>query len=139
MTTLWIILAAAFAVAEMVTGTFYLLVLAVAALAGAGAAYIDMDPAGQIGVAAVVAAIGYAVLHKVRKGIKRPDVAANPDLNIDIGTTVIVASVGPDGVAVVQFRGAQWSARVDGGMAVPGAPYKIAAIDGNVLVLEKIA
>jgi membrane protein implicated in regulation of membrane protease activity len=139
MTTIWIIVAAVFAVVEMGTGTFYLLVLAVAAGAGAVTSYVTPDLAVQMGVAAIVAVIGYGGLQKMRGGRARLDVSANPDVNIDIGSVVHIADVGVDGDARVNFRGAEWAARVDGGAAaVPGARYKIARIDGNILVLHSV-
>jgi membrane protein implicated in regulation of membrane protease activity len=135
MLTNWLIIAAILAGAEMFSGTFYLLVLALGAGAGALAAHFNQTLEIQIGAAAVVAVLGYIVLRQVRPPKPPRDAAANPDLNIDIGTTVRLADVLADGTVRVTFRGTTWNARIDGAAPDANKTYQIARIEGATLIL----
>jgi membrane protein implicated in regulation of membrane protease activity len=138
-TTFWIILATILAGAEMFTATFYLLVLALGAGAGALAGYFALSIEYQIVIATAVSAAGFVILRTLRPPTTASENAANPDLNIDIGSVVRIADVLADGTLRVSFRGSMWTAR----LATPGTPqtnidYKIIKIDGNVLILHPI-
>ena len=78
-------------------------------------------------------------LWHVRRGQAPADVpvAANPDVNLDVGSTVQVAQWQPDGTARVQYRGAAWDARHVGGGAAIAGEHVIRAIEGNRLLLER--
>ena len=62
---------------------------------------------------------------------------ANPDVNLDIGSTVQVPQWQADGTARVPYRGSSWDARhVGGGAPQPGL-HVIRAVDGTRLLLER--
>lgn len=144
--TLWWIAAGALAVGEMLSGTFYLLVLAGGAAAAALAAHAGAGLGVQLGLAAVMAAVGLAVCrswHRRRAGSAPPEpvglateaAEADPDIHPDIGQRVHVAAWSPEGTARVRYRGADWAVRWAGpGAAVPGA-LVIAAVHGAELQL----
>ncbi len=134
--TFWIVLAAILAIAEMMTGTFYLLVLALGAVVGALAAVLGLSMTFQVLGATLAAAAGFAALqnYRARVGARAP-AAKNPDVHPDIGAVVRIASVDPGGRVCVNYRGADWTARVDGGVVDSTRDYQIAQIDGSVLVL----
>lgn len=138
----WWLLAGAAIAAELVTGTFYLLMLATGLVAGALAATFGVSLVGQMLVAAALGGGAVAAWHWGRSQSPRPMRAnANPDVHLDIGESVHVSAWNPDGTASVHFRGAQWTAiAAHGGEAnepdLPGN-YRIKEMLGNRLVIEK--
>ncbi len=136
--TAWWVVAGVLVAAELATGTFYLLMLALGAAAGAVAAHAGMGLAAQIGSAAVLGG-GAVVAWHLRRSRQPAALPAqsNPDVNLDIGGTVQVAHWEAGGTARVQYRGSAWDARHAGsGPAHPG-PHVIRAIEGTRLVLER--
>ena len=132
----WWIAAAVLVALELTSGSFYLLMLAVGAAAGALAAHLGLDIPFQWVVAAVFGAGPVYVLYTLRKKHVRPAPGTNRDINLDIGSTVQVAAWDADGEARVRYRGSDWKARFAGkGEARPGQ-HRIKAMDGNTLVLE---
>ncbi len=136
--TTWMILAAVLAGAEMMTGTFYLLVLACGAVAGAVAAFMEIEPVEiQIAIAAGVAVVAYFAVRTFMPKRLRQKTALNPDINIDIGATVRIDGLNDDGSARVTYRGAVWRARVldAGNILQTHTDYVIEGIDGVTLIL----
>ena len=132
---IWVIAGFALIIAELVTGTFYLLVLGVAALAGGGAAYSGASFWIQVIVAAGVAVVGFVWVHQHRK-------AANtkPMASLELGQAVTLDSWvnEAEGLARVKYRNTLWDARVaPGSGAAPGATLYIAAVDGSTLQISK--
>jgi membrane protein implicated in regulation of membrane protease activity len=137
LSTWWWIAAGALVAAELVTGTFYLLMLALGAAAGAIAAHLGVGLNAQMLSAAVVGGGAVAVWNWKRGGT-RPKVRAseNRDVNLDIGEQVEVAEWQADGSASVQYRGARWSVRFAGsGVPQPGR-HVIRRVEGNRLHVE---
>jgi membrane protein implicated in regulation of membrane protease activity len=64
---IWAITGLALVIVELLTGTFYLLMLGVAAFAAAGTAWLGYDFAAQLIVAAVIAAVGCFAVRAYRK------------------------------------------------------------------------
>jgi membrane protein implicated in regulation of membrane protease activity len=111
---------------ELATGTFYLMLLALATVAGALAAHAGLSLPLQWAAAALLGAGSTAVWHFKRARAPRSAVAsANRDVNIDIGETVQVLAWNEDGSARVNYRGASWAVRFAGGagttVPMPGA------------------
>jgi len=136
--TAWWLTAGVLVAAELATGTFYLLMLALGAAAGALAAHAGLGLTAQTGAAAVLGG-GAVVLWHLRRS-RQPaglPAATNPDVNLDVGGTVQVSAWQPDGSARVSYRGSAWNARHAGpGHPAPGL-HVIRAVDGNHLVLER--
>jgi membrane protein implicated in regulation of membrane protease activity len=141
--TIWWLLAGMAVAVELVTGTFYLLMLALGLAAGAIAAYLGFTPVVQLLTAALIG--GGAVLswHFVRSRQPAPLHAnANRDVNLDIGEAVQVDQWNADGTATVKFRGASWTAVLAdyGNVSHDGSEsgrYRIREMMGNRLVIEK--
>ncbi len=133
--TLWWIAAGALVGLELVTGTFYLLMVSLGLAAAAVSAHLGATHAAQFVVAAVLGGGAVVVWHMLRLQHPPASAQANPDLNIDIGSTVHVAQWQADGTARVQFRGAAWSARHEGTAPPASGDHVIRAIDGATLVL----
>ena len=131
---MWWVATGVLVVCELTTGTFYLLMVALGAAAGAVAAHLGFGQVAQMVVAALVGAGATAAWHIRRK--REPAAApaqSNPDVNMDIGQRVKVEAWGSDGSARVHYRGASWAARYAGaGSPAPGE-YVIVALDGSEL------
>ncbi len=131
----WAILGFVLVITELFSGTFYLLMLGVAAFGAAGAAWLGYDFAVQSIVASVVAAVGCYGVHVYRERNKAEQMApidagmpANFESWIDVGARL----------ARVRYRGASWDARVEGAEALePGATVYVVAADGNTLKVAK--
>ena len=63
---LWAVIGLALAIVELLTGTFYLLMLGLAAFGAAGTAWLGYDLAVQVIVASVVAGVGCYAVHAYR-------------------------------------------------------------------------
>jgi membrane protein implicated in regulation of membrane protease activity len=135
--TWWWLATAALVAAELVTGTFFLLMLGVGTVASALAAHAGLGLSGQLVIGAVVGAAAIAVWHRRRSARPRGDVASNPDVNIDIGSRVRVDAWTSEGTARVNYRGAGWDARFGGGGAPTPGEHVIRAVHGNELVLDR--
>ena len=138
--TIWWVLAAGAVAVELMTGTFFLLMLATGLAAGAIAAYLGLAVIGQMLVAAAVGGGAVAAWHWHRSKCPRPlSASANPDVHLDIGEPVHVLRWNADGTASVHFRGAQWTAvAADPADVVIGGNFRIKAMLGNRLVIEKL-
>lgn len=84
--TMWLIGAGILVIAELFTGTFYLLMIAIGLGLGALAALLGADGPTQTLVAAVVGVAATMVLRRSRYGRPPERQAANdPNVNLDIG------------------------------------------------------
>jgi len=136
--TAWWLAAGVLVAAELATGTFYLLMLALGAAVGALAAHAGLGLTAQIAAAALLGGGAVGLWH-VRRSRQPPALPAqtNPDVNLDVGGTVQVPQWQPDGSARIQYRGSAWDARhVGSGMPLPGL-HTIRAVEGNRLMLER--
>ena len=139
--TLWWIAAAALVIAEMLTGTVYLLALAAGLVAGALAAHAGIAINLQIVIAALVGVAATLAWHfsNARKGrASAANVNANPDVHQDIGAQVQVDAWEADGTAQVSYRGAQWGVMAAQGSArLPGL-HRIKEVTGSRFVVERV-
>ena len=138
--TLWWLAAGILVAAELLSGTFYLLMLALGCVAGALAAHGGAGPAAQIAVAALFGAGATASWHFRRARSPRSAPAdRNRDVNLDIGSQVMVRAWAEDGSTRVHHRGAAWAARLVPGAQPTSGPHVIVAVQGNELQLAPAA
>ncbi|MES2976410.1 MAG: NfeD family protein [Pseudomonadota bacterium] len=137
--TIWWIVTGAVVAAELLTGTFYLLMLAIGLAAAAIAAHLGAGMPVQLLVAAAVGGGAVVAWYFIRG--KRPDTApaaANSDVNMDVGGSVQVDSWNTDGTAQVKYRGAQWTVAHRAGVSPDTGLHRVIEVVGNRLVVEKI-
>lgn len=134
---IWIAVAVILLAAEMLTGTFYLLVMGIAAAAGALAAWGGCPLQLQIVLALMIAAAGAFIVFRWHKKHDRKDDASGN--NLDIGQTVVWQGTYPDGSWKVHYRGAQWQARPFRPDVDPSKPLLIADTSGNTLIVDNQA
>ncbi len=137
--TIWWLLAGTAIGIELVTGTFYLLMLSVGLAAGAIAAHLGSPSAIQMVVAAVLGAgsvLGWRSYKRTQPS--SPPANANRDVNLDIGETVQVDAWNPDGTATVKYRGTSWAvSSLSGGPLASGA-HQVVEVVGSRLVVRKL-
>lgn len=135
--TLWWLLAGALVAAELATGTFYLLMVALGAAAGALAAHAGLSATAQVAIAAVLSAGATALWHLRRARAPRSAPAeANRDVNLDVGQRLQVPAWQADGSARVSYRGAMWSVRFGGSGAPAAGEHVIVAVQGSELLVQ---
>ncbi|MCR5867397.1 NfeD family protein [Aquincola sp. J276] len=135
--TLWWLIAGLLVAVELVTTTFYLLMMALGAVAGALAAHLGLGLNLQVAIAALVGGGAVAVWHLVRRR-RRAVAAGDAELQLDVGAQVQVPAWQPDGQARLSYRGSTWSARyVGSGAALPG-PHVIRGVQGSLLLLDRL-
>ena len=134
--TQWWVVAGLLVAVELASGTFYLLMLAFGAAAGAIAAQLGAPTSAQLVAAALVGGGATALWHFKRFRAPRSAPAeANPDVNLDIGQSVRVDNWAADGTAQVNYRGASWSVTYRGaGVPAPGE-HTIVAVHGSRLMV----
>jgi len=139
--TLWWIVAGFFVSLELLTGSFYLLMLALGAAAAAMSAFLGAHQAAQLIVAAVVGGVAVYLWHRklLRRGMLGMEDYTTTGLgSLDVGEHVTVSKWHPDGTARVHYRGSDWMARYHGAHVPSSGPHRIRAIESNYLVLERL-
>ena len=126
----WILTAITLVIVELLTGTFYLLVLGVAATGGAALAYLGMPFWAQTACAVVIAMLGVALVYRYRARVK----SAGSINAIDVGHRVTLESWvnESEGLARVHYRGTTWDAKVIGGRG-SGTSFYIRGVEGSTL------
>jgi membrane protein implicated in regulation of membrane protease activity len=135
--TIWWVLAGLIVTAELMTGTFYLLMISLGMVAGALAAYTGASLSGQCVVAALVGGGATFAWHVYK--MKQPGAAkaqANRDVNQDVGAVVQVDAWNADGSASIKYRGAQWAVMAAPGVAHTAGSFRVKEVIGSRLVLE---
>ena len=129
---MWWIGAAALIAAELLTGTFYLLVVGVAVACGGVAAWLGWGAPYQWLTASVLGVVGVVLLERWKRGRGRSP--SQPGL--DVGQMVRVQSWGPGRTARVSYRGSTWDAE----LAAPDTPQAenmyITETRGSTLILS---
>ena len=128
---LWAILGLTLVIVELLTGTFYLLMLAIAAFGAALAAWLGQGFGVQAVVAAAISAAGCYGVHVYRAKNLQEQMP-----HIDAGQPASFESWIDQGarLARVRYRGASWDALVDGEGAVKsGAMLYVVTANGNTL------
>lgn len=131
----WILAGFALVIAELLTGTFYLLMLGIAAFGGGAGAWLGLGFPAQAIAAGVIAGAGSYLVHiyhakNARQQMKSMD-HAQP--------VTFEAWVNQDArLARVRYRGASWEAHVKGDASIdPGGMLYILATEGNTLTVTR--
>jgi membrane protein implicated in regulation of membrane protease activity len=131
----WLIGGIALVVAELVSGTFYLFMLGLAALLAAAVAWFGGPFLVQVLVAGALAMGGVFWIRSRKSALATPDMPS-----LDVGQSVTLASWvnQADRVARVKYRDALWDAVIDGeARGEAGEVFYITAVDGSTLHVAK--
>lgn len=129
----WWIAAAILIAAELLSGTFYLLVIGLALACGGIAAWSGASEAVQWLIAGALGLIGTGLLQRWKRG----GVAHAPmQASLDVGQMVQVQAWGPGGTARVAYRGSTWDAELASPQTPQAHTMYIADTRGSVLILS---
>ena len=134
--TFWWVAAGVAVAAELTTGTFYLLMVALGLVAAAISAHLGVAAGSQLVVAAIVGGGATALWHWKR--LREPRSAPAPenrDVNLDIGERVHVDAWAADRTSRVHYRGSTWTARLPPDAPALAGEHRVIAVEGNWLVL----
>ena len=139
--TVWLIVAGILIAAEIFTGTFYLLMIAIGCGAGALAAMTGLSFYAQCVVAGVTGGLVTVILRHSRIFRKhRPEAQRNPSVHLDIGQSVEIQQWdrASDGVcrSRVQYRGALWDVELLSSGTPTAGTFVIREIRGATLLVE---
>ncbi|OGA50096.1 MAG: hypothetical protein A3G25_00850 [Betaproteobacteria bacterium RIFCSPLOWO2_12_FULL_63_13] len=131
----WLIAGFLLVIVELLSGTFYLLVLGIAAMAGGMVAYAGFPFSVQAVAAAAVAVTGSVWVNRVRKATRRTSMRS-----LDEGQPATFDHWVDKAArhARVKYRDALWDASVSGEVAgEPGESLWVASVNGNTLKVSK--
>jgi len=127
----WFLLALILLGLEMATGTFYLLIVAIAMAIGGAADLLGFVFTAQLTMAALAGITGIILLWRW-KGNHGADATSQ---SLDIGQPVKILTWYDDDTARVFYRGAEWDAALETKDAGHEGVFYIKDIRGSILVL----
>ncbi|MCB1974977.1 MAG: NfeD family protein [Burkholderiaceae bacterium] len=137
--TIWWLLAGGMVVAELITGTFYLLMVALGLAAAALVAHAHLPLTGQIVTAAVVGGGAVVTWHFAkRRRPGDPSARADRSVNLDVGETIVIDSWNADGTTTVKYRGATWTAIHRPGVTPSTGAHRVAELVGSRLLVDPL-
>ncbi|UXY14413.1 NfeD family protein [Chitiniphilus purpureus] len=135
--TAWLVTALALAGLEMLTGTFYLLAIAIGMLFGALASWLGAPLALQFVVASLCALGAVAALRQWKR--RQQPVGTDAGQSLDIGQRVSIETWLDATHARVRYRGSHWQAQLRAPLTAPlTEPLYIVAQQGNTLILDTV-
>lgn len=130
----WFVVALVLLIIEINAMSFYLMALALGAVAGGISAFLECSFTNQALIAGLVTIIAACLSFYLRKKLKGS--ADNTNNVLDIGQRVTVSpdNIKPDGTAKVVYRGAEWQVYSSQGPLSAGI-YLIDKVNGTQLEL----
>ena len=129
----WFVLALVLLGAELVSGTFYMLVMSLALGAAGVVALLGVGMEWQYVTAAVVGVAGTVLLRRSKVTARSREVQ---EQSLDVGQSVKVLEWHEDGTARVHYRGAEWDAEPESADFTREGPFYICEVRGNTLILS---
>ena len=137
--TWWWLLTGALVAVEMLSGTFYLLMLALGAAAAAIAAHLGVPLVAQLFVASVAGLASVAIWYQIKKRQPGdPSVRSQRSVNLDVGELVMIEAWDPEGTALVKYRGATWTAIHRPGITPSIGMHRVSELVGNRLLVDPV-
>lgn len=130
----WFVVALVLLIFEINAMSFYLVSLALGAIAGGISAYMEQTFTQQAVVAGIVTMIAAILSFYLRKKLKSPKDKSNNVLDIGQRVTVQPDNINADGTAKVLYRGAEWQAFASKGSLSAGI-FLIENVNGTQLIL----
>ncbi|MEN9864811.1 MAG: hypothetical protein RL748_401 [Pseudomonadota bacterium] len=136
----WLVVAGVIVVCELLTGTFYLLMITLGLLTGALCAALGLGPGWQMASAAVVGAVATLALHNSRFGYRKGKPAnRDPNVMLDIGQTLNIDQWQPGShghsSARAMYRGAMWDVECRQEHPASGL-FTIIEVQGSRLIVQ---
>jgi membrane protein implicated in regulation of membrane protease activity len=143
MTFIWLAVALAFGVAEMLTLAFFALFFVVGAIAAAIAAQLGLSQVGQIVVFAAVSVVGVLagrppIMHYLKR--RTPEVLSGAQAMIGRDATVVDAILDEHHPGHVLIAGERWLAIPAGGRPIPsGSTVRIEGLRQSRLLVSPVS
>ncbi len=135
----WWLLALGLGIAEILTGTFYLIMLAIACVIGGVAALVGLPITWQLLLTAICAFGGWGLmLHYRSKG----GASAGAEMRLDVGQQLRIDEWLEPRRTQVRYRGAQWPVELAPEVAVEGAipgQFVITKVDAGRLIVAPVS
>ena len=131
----WFVVAFGLLVAELLTGTFYLLVIATALAVAGFAALAGASSPLQFIVAAAIGLGGSIWLRSTRFGKRLHERSGDLIQNMDIGKSLRVEHWTSARTARASYRGAVWDVELAPGEQPAGGEFVIREINANRLIV----
>jgi membrane protein implicated in regulation of membrane protease activity len=134
--TVWFVGALVALIFEFLSGSFYLLVVAVALAGGGVFALLGTEPVYSLLASSLIGLIGLTILTRYRRRLKKRPV--DPTINDpDLYQQVTILRLDADGRGRGFYRGAEWDIQLDAAnlASVPEHGY-IVGRDGNRRILS---
>ncbi len=137
---IWCVWAGVMVIGELLTGTFYLLMIATGLLAGSLAAWLGLPLVWQCVVAAAIGIITTYSLRRSKLGQRAHRASAqDPNVNMDIGQAVYINTwqqQGDKNTARAKYRGALWDIELAQGAVVQQGTFIIVEVRGSHLIVK---
>ena len=139
---IWFALGGLCLILEALSGTFYLLLVALGLFAAGLVAFFDLSLWHQLAGFITVSVLGLLLLNQRRVLRMRANHSATSDVNVnlDIGMLVDVNEWKPHGRTEVMHRGVRWQAALSPQVSAPALPgqYVIVELQGVTLIVEPV-
>lgn len=133
----WFVLGFALLIAELMTGTFYLMVIAIAFACAGLADLLGAPFVVQLVVAAIIGFGGALWLRSSRFG-KAPAPGSNPLQQMDVGQRVRIETWAENRTARTSYRGAQWDVELAPGEPPGSGEFEIREVRANRLIVARV-
>jgi membrane protein implicated in regulation of membrane protease activity len=131
----WFVVAFGLLVAELLTGTFYLLVISIALAVAGVSAWLGAPSALQFVVAAAIGLGGSMWLRATRFGKRLHERGDDRVQNMDIGQSLRVENWTAARTARANYRGAVWDVELAPGEQAASGEFVIREINANRLIV----
>jgi membrane protein implicated in regulation of membrane protease activity len=131
----WFVVAFGLLVAELLTGTFYLLVISIALAVAGVSAWLGAPTALQFVVAAAIGLGGSMWLRATRFGKRLHERGDDKVQNMDIGQSLRVENWTAARTARANYRGAVWDVELAPGEQAASGEFVIREINANRLIV----
>lgn len=131
----WFVVAFGLLVAELLTGTFYLLVISIALAVAGVAALAGASAPLQFVVAAAIGVAGSMWLRSTRFGKRLHERGADRVQNMDVGQSLRVENWTSARTARANYRGAVWDVELAPGEQPASGEFVIREIHANRLIV----
>lgn len=129
----WFVLALLLLGFEMVTGTFYLMVVAIGMSVGGFTAWLNASMTWQLSLCALTVLAGTFILRRWKNTQPVSNISAVN--NLDVGQPVKILKWNENGSARVVYRGAEWHAELASAETARDATLYIESVRGSCLIL----
>lgn len=133
----WLAVGIAIFVAEIFSGSVYLLVIAAAFMGTALASFLGVGTTGSILIASILTAIGITFVYRWKRDKSNRTKLSNSD-DLDIGQYVVIEEHLPNKSWRVNYRGAVWEAHAKEHVFKTGDAAKIIGKEGIILLIEPV-